>query len=166
SFCDEEIDILEDYGGDFTADSKIPCFYFIKQALPPRGAGDDRAGGGGTTCIGGDDSLDRAGVSYIRGGGGGCSEGTTSCKGGGDTTPCNVGRGGVGVVGIGETTKPSCIHSLSCTADKGFELEVEISYECANDVTYRASKGLNIVDESPILGYLSHKNLGPQLLQG
>nr|GEV83021.1 importin subunit beta-1 [Tanacetum cinerariifolium] len=34
SICDEEIDILEDYGGDFTADSEIPCFYFIKQALP------------------------------------------------------------------------------------------------------------------------------------
>nr|GEX42430.1 importin subunit beta-1 [Tanacetum cinerariifolium] len=23
-----------DYGGDFTADSEVPCFYFIKQALP------------------------------------------------------------------------------------------------------------------------------------
>ncbi|WOG97029.1 hypothetical protein DCAR_0416368 [Daucus carota subsp. sativus] len=35
SICDEEIDILEEYGGDFTvADSDIPCFYFIKQALP------------------------------------------------------------------------------------------------------------------------------------
>ncbi|GJT99648.1 importin subunit beta-1 [Tanacetum coccineum] len=34
SISDEEIDILEYYGGDFTADSKIPCFYFIKQALP------------------------------------------------------------------------------------------------------------------------------------
>nr|GEX42429.1 importin subunit beta-1 [Tanacetum cinerariifolium] len=34
SICDEEIDILEDYGGDFTADSEVPCFYFIKQALP------------------------------------------------------------------------------------------------------------------------------------
>ncbi|XP_050223464.1 importin subunit beta-1-like [Mercurialis annua] len=34
SICDEEIDILEDYGGDFTGDSDIPCFYFIKQALP------------------------------------------------------------------------------------------------------------------------------------
>ncbi|KAJ6795912.1 importin subunit beta-1-like [Iris pallida] len=34
SVCDEEIDILDDYGGDFTADSDIPCFYFIKQALP------------------------------------------------------------------------------------------------------------------------------------
>ncbi|KAL6127258.1 hypothetical protein ACLB2K_075299 [Fragaria x ananassa] len=34
SVCDEEIDILEDYGGDFTGDSDIPCFYFIKQALP------------------------------------------------------------------------------------------------------------------------------------
>ncbi|KAL6177827.1 hypothetical protein ACLB2K_049349 [Fragaria x ananassa] len=34
SICDEEIDILEEYGGDFTGDSVIPCFYFIKQALP------------------------------------------------------------------------------------------------------------------------------------
>ncbi|XP_076921898.1 importin subunit beta-1-like [Bidens hawaiensis] len=34
SICDEEIDILEDYGGDYTGDSDIPCFYFIKQALP------------------------------------------------------------------------------------------------------------------------------------
>uniref|UniRef100_A0A1D1ZAR7 Importin subunit beta-1 n=1 Tax=Anthurium amnicola TaxID=1678845 RepID=A0A1D1ZAR7_9ARAE len=34
SICDEEIDILDEYGGDFTADSEIPCFYFIKQALP------------------------------------------------------------------------------------------------------------------------------------
>ncbi|CAH1430194.1 unnamed protein product [Lactuca virosa] len=34
SIFDEEIDILEDYGGDFTCDSDIPCFYFIKQALP------------------------------------------------------------------------------------------------------------------------------------
>lgn len=34
SICDEEIDILEDYGGDFTGDSDIPCFYFIKQVLP------------------------------------------------------------------------------------------------------------------------------------
>ncbi|MQL83796.1 hypothetical protein Taro_016284 [Colocasia esculenta] len=34
SICDEEIDILDEYGGDFTADSDIPCFYFIKQALP------------------------------------------------------------------------------------------------------------------------------------
>ncbi|XP_031494714.1 importin subunit beta-1-like [Nymphaea colorata] len=34
SMCDEEIDILEEYGGDFTGDSDIPCFYFIKQALP------------------------------------------------------------------------------------------------------------------------------------
>eukprot|EP00268_Persea_americana_P025727 TRINITY_DN2507_c1_g1_i3.p1 TRINITY_DN2507_c1_g1~~TRINITY_DN2507_c1_g1_i3.p1 ORF type:complete len:914 (-),score=220.66 TRINITY_DN2507_c1_g1_i3:1145-3886(-) len=32
--CDEEIDILEEYGGDFSGDSEIPCFYFIKQALP------------------------------------------------------------------------------------------------------------------------------------
>ncbi|PQM41912.1 importin subunit beta-1 [Prunus yedoensis var. nudiflora] len=34
SICDEEIDILEEYGGDFTGDSVIPCYYFIKQALP------------------------------------------------------------------------------------------------------------------------------------
>ena len=34
SIGDEEIDILEEYGGDFTRDSDIPCFYFIKQALP------------------------------------------------------------------------------------------------------------------------------------
>ncbi|KAL0403246.1 UNVERIFIED_CONTAM: Importin subunit beta-1 [Sesamum radiatum] len=34
SICDEEIDILEEYGGDFTADSDVPCYYFIKQALP------------------------------------------------------------------------------------------------------------------------------------
>lgn len=34
SICDEEIDILDEYGSDFTADSDVPCFYFIKQALP------------------------------------------------------------------------------------------------------------------------------------
>ncbi|KAK4802551.1 hypothetical protein SAY86_000754 [Trapa natans] len=34
SICDEEIDILEGYGADSSADSDIPCFYFIKQALP------------------------------------------------------------------------------------------------------------------------------------
>ncbi|KAL5539334.1 hypothetical protein UlMin_024316 [Ulmus minor] len=34
SICDEEIDILEEYGDDLTGDSDIPCFYFIKQALP------------------------------------------------------------------------------------------------------------------------------------
>ncbi|XP_038724534.1 importin subunit beta-1-like [Tripterygium wilfordii] len=34
SICDEEIDIMEEYGGEFSADSEIPCFYFIKQALP------------------------------------------------------------------------------------------------------------------------------------
>lgn len=34
SICDEEIDILDEYGGDFTADSDTPCFYFIRQALP------------------------------------------------------------------------------------------------------------------------------------
>ncbi|KAL9225418.1 hypothetical protein vseg_001347 [Gypsophila vaccaria] len=34
SICDEEIDILEEYRGDFSGDSEIPCFNFIKQALP------------------------------------------------------------------------------------------------------------------------------------
>ncbi|KAK4787871.1 hypothetical protein SAY86_011704 [Trapa natans] len=34
SICDEEIDILDEYGGDFSGDSNITCFYFIKQALP------------------------------------------------------------------------------------------------------------------------------------
>ncbi|KAM0946031.1 putative importin-beta domain, armadillo-like helical, importin beta family [Dioscorea sansibarensis] len=34
SICDEEIDILDEYGTDFSADSEVPCFYFIKQALP------------------------------------------------------------------------------------------------------------------------------------
>ncbi|XP_024931684.3 importin subunit beta-1-like [Ziziphus jujuba] len=34
SICDEEIDILEEYGTDLIGDSSIPCFYFIKQALP------------------------------------------------------------------------------------------------------------------------------------
>ncbi|XP_026426591.1 importin subunit beta-1-like [Papaver somniferum] len=34
SICDEEIDILEEYGGDFSGDSDIPCSYFIKKALP------------------------------------------------------------------------------------------------------------------------------------
>ncbi|KAJ4957322.1 hypothetical protein NE237_014105 [Protea cynaroides] len=34
SICDEEIDIIEEYGGEFSAESDIPCFYFIKQALP------------------------------------------------------------------------------------------------------------------------------------
>ncbi|KAF4351109.1 hypothetical protein CsatB_004828 [Cannabis sativa] len=34
SICDEEIDILEEYGGEFSGDSDIPCFYFVKQALP------------------------------------------------------------------------------------------------------------------------------------
>ncbi|XP_042481167.1 importin subunit beta-1-like [Macadamia integrifolia] len=34
SICDEEIDIIEEYGGEFSGDSDIPCFYFIKQALP------------------------------------------------------------------------------------------------------------------------------------
>ncbi|KAL2542279.1 Importin subunit beta-1 [Abeliophyllum distichum] len=34
SVCDEEIDILEEYGDSFAADSDVPCYYFIKQALP------------------------------------------------------------------------------------------------------------------------------------
>lgn len=34
SICDEEIDILEEYAGDLSGDSDVPCFYFIKQALP------------------------------------------------------------------------------------------------------------------------------------
>ncbi|XP_031094444.1 importin subunit beta-1-like [Ipomoea triloba] len=34
SICDEEIDILEEFGSDCTADSDVPCFFFIKQALP------------------------------------------------------------------------------------------------------------------------------------
>ncbi|KAG6735331.1 hypothetical protein POTOM_062108 [Populus tomentosa] len=34
SIGDKEIDILEEYGGDFTRDSDIPCFYFIMQAPP------------------------------------------------------------------------------------------------------------------------------------
>lgn len=34
TICDEETDILEEYVGDTTGDSDIPCFYFIKQALP------------------------------------------------------------------------------------------------------------------------------------
>ncbi|KAG7612857.1 Importin-beta N-terminal domain [Arabidopsis suecica] len=34
SICDEEIDILEEYGGEFAGDSDVPCFYFTKQALP------------------------------------------------------------------------------------------------------------------------------------
>ncbi|KAK8949364.1 Transportin-1 [Platanthera zijinensis] len=34
SICDEEIDILDEYGSEFVADSEAPCFYFIKQALP------------------------------------------------------------------------------------------------------------------------------------
>ncbi|XP_047333242.1 importin subunit beta-1-like [Impatiens glandulifera] len=34
SICDEEIDILEEYGSEFTGDSEIPCFYFAKKALP------------------------------------------------------------------------------------------------------------------------------------
>ncbi|XP_047162539.1 importin subunit beta-1-like [Vigna umbellata] len=34
TICDEETDILEEYIGDSNGDSEIPCFYFIKQALP------------------------------------------------------------------------------------------------------------------------------------
>ncbi|XP_078428286.1 ARM repeat superfamily protein [Wolffia australiana] len=34
SICDEEIDILDEYGGEYSADSDLSCFYFIKQALP------------------------------------------------------------------------------------------------------------------------------------
>eukprot|EP00252_Welwitschia_mirabilis_P025793 TRINITY_DN8203_c0_g1_i1.p1 TRINITY_DN8203_c0_g1~~TRINITY_DN8203_c0_g1_i1.p1 ORF type:complete len:875 (+),score=189.55 TRINITY_DN8203_c0_g1_i1:181-2805(+) len=34
SICDEEIDIQDEYAGELTGDSEIPCFYFIKQALP------------------------------------------------------------------------------------------------------------------------------------
>ncbi|CAD6342622.1 unnamed protein product [Miscanthus lutarioriparius] len=34
SICDEEIDILDEYCSEFTADSDVPCYYFIKQALP------------------------------------------------------------------------------------------------------------------------------------
>ncbi|KAL9312854.1 hypothetical protein ACSQ67_018306 [Phaseolus vulgaris] len=34
TICDEETDILEENIGDSNGDSDIPCFYFIKQALP------------------------------------------------------------------------------------------------------------------------------------
>ncbi|KAI4337988.1 hypothetical protein L6164_016346 [Bauhinia variegata] len=34
TICDEETDILEEYGLELNGDSEIPCFYFIKQALP------------------------------------------------------------------------------------------------------------------------------------
>ncbi|KAL5706753.1 Importin subunit beta-1 [Ranunculus cassubicifolius] len=34
SICDEEIDILEEYAGEYSGDSEVPCFYFIKKALP------------------------------------------------------------------------------------------------------------------------------------
>ncbi|KAI9096802.1 hypothetical protein K1719_025981 [Acacia pycnantha] len=34
TICDEETDILEEYGGDSTGDSDLACFYFIRQALP------------------------------------------------------------------------------------------------------------------------------------
>ncbi|CAI0544592.1 unnamed protein product [Linum tenue] len=33
SICDEEIDILEEYAGEFTGDSDVQCSYFVKQAL-------------------------------------------------------------------------------------------------------------------------------------
>jgi importin subunit beta-1 len=33
SICDEEIDILDDFRSEYTGDSDVPCFYFIKQAL-------------------------------------------------------------------------------------------------------------------------------------
>ncbi|KAI5065929.1 hypothetical protein GOP47_0018553 [Adiantum capillus-veneris] len=34
SICDEEIEIQEEYGSDFSGDSEVPYFKFIKQALP------------------------------------------------------------------------------------------------------------------------------------
>eukprot|EP00249_Psilotum_nudum_P024753 c29286_g1_i1 orf=306-2930(+) len=34
SMCDEEIEIQEEYGSEFTGDSEVPYFQFIKQALP------------------------------------------------------------------------------------------------------------------------------------
>ncbi|XP_047968974.1 importin subunit beta-1-like [Salvia hispanica] len=34
SICDEEIDLLDEYGGEVTSDSDVPCYYFIKQAIP------------------------------------------------------------------------------------------------------------------------------------
>ncbi|KAH9321912.1 hypothetical protein KI387_016551 [Taxus chinensis] len=34
SICDEEIEIQEEYGGDFSGDSEISHYHFIKQALP------------------------------------------------------------------------------------------------------------------------------------
>lgn len=34
SICDEEIEIQEEYGGDFSGDSDVPHHHFIKQALP------------------------------------------------------------------------------------------------------------------------------------
>lgn len=34
SICDEEIEIQEEYGGDYSGDSEVPHYYFIKQALP------------------------------------------------------------------------------------------------------------------------------------
>lgn len=34
TICDEEIEILEEYGGETTEDSDLSCFYFVSQALP------------------------------------------------------------------------------------------------------------------------------------
>ncbi|CAJ2632268.1 importin subunit beta-1-like protein [Trifolium pratense] len=34
SICEEEIEILEEYRDEFSSDSYIPCFYFIKKTLP------------------------------------------------------------------------------------------------------------------------------------
>ncbi|CAN0876315.1 Importin subunit beta-1 [Linum grandiflorum] len=34
SICEEEIDILEEYGDMLSDETNIPCFYFVKQALP------------------------------------------------------------------------------------------------------------------------------------
>lgn len=34
SICDEEIEIQDEYSGDFSGDSEVPYFRFIKQALP------------------------------------------------------------------------------------------------------------------------------------
>eukprot|EP00250_Pteridium_aquilinum_P008453 c17955_g1_i1 orf=321-2942(+) len=34
SICDEEIEVQEEYGTEFTGDSEVPFFKFIKQALP------------------------------------------------------------------------------------------------------------------------------------
>ena len=34
SICDEEIEIQEEYERDFSGDSEVPHYHFIKQALP------------------------------------------------------------------------------------------------------------------------------------